>query len=155
MMSLILLAAPLGVTIGYGFTGFIISKGLSWKYAFNVIGLVMVASSVILVFVPERFLDIDECIRLKRAVKETKNESIYKQRSNHVEGELGGTIQFMEPNQIAKIEEAQTSQEITDSLTRDSRNTTFKSNLKQLMCNVPYVCSVCCMSVLFFVVSGI
>lgn len=47
MMSLILLAAPLGVTMGYGMSGILVSKGYSWRMPFLVIGIIMGFSAVI------------------------------------------------------------------------------------------------------------
>lgn len=66
MMSLILLAAPLGVVFGYGGTGWIIGSGLGWRAAFATLGMISLVSALLLFFVPERYLDIENCIAMKR-----------------------------------------------------------------------------------------
>lgn len=82
MMSLILLASPLGVVFGYGGTGWLIGSGLNWRYAFFSLGIVMVASSIVIAMVPDRFLNLDECVELKRDLKEKRNNEYYKTLNN-------------------------------------------------------------------------
>jgi MFS family permease len=59
MLSFILLAAPLGVVIGYSLTGVVISYGYSWRYSFFVQGIVIFASALIVMAVPSKYIDID------------------------------------------------------------------------------------------------
>lgn len=94
MMSLILLAGPLGVTIGYGATGIVVNHDISWRYAFLVLAIISGFSSLLIICMPDRYMNIDACYELKR---KTKNERINqiniskKEENTLVEGELGGT----------------------------------------------------------------
>jgi MFS family permease len=69
MFSLILLAAPLGIVIGYGCTGVLIGNGISWRYSFLFQGATMAFSAIIVLFVPGRLINIFDCQALKKAEK--------------------------------------------------------------------------------------
>lgn len=117
---------------------------------------------------PDRYLNIDGCVDEKRQLKEQKNKLIYLMRKTQnpdISGELGGTKhdfkddfipainqQHSSTVQIARIEEE--SHEVSDS--QDIRaSAPFNQVVKELLCNIPYISSVSCISVLFFVISGI
>lgn len=76
MMSLILLAGPLGVTIGYGATGYIVSLGISWRYAFLVLAIISGLSSILIVLMPDRYMNIEKCVELKRKTKNQRMNEI-------------------------------------------------------------------------------
>lgn len=66
MLSMILLAGPLGLVVGYGCTGILLSLGLSWRQSFVVQGLIMFGAAFTITFIPSRLIDIDDCIQIKR-----------------------------------------------------------------------------------------
>ena len=73
MLSLILLASPIGVVTGYLTTGLLISQGINWAYSFFILGITMMVVSTVIGFFPARLINLDECIELKRALKFEKN----------------------------------------------------------------------------------
>lgn len=73
LMSMILLASPLGVTVGYGWGGYVVGSGHSWRFAFFGLAIVSGASSILIFLLPDKYLNIDECHRKKQALKESRN----------------------------------------------------------------------------------
>lgn len=59
-LSFILLAPPLGVVFGYGYTSILIAFGYSWQLTFNCLALAMIICAVIMSFVPKTLLNLDE-----------------------------------------------------------------------------------------------
>ena len=91
MLSLILLAGPLGLVTGFGCTGLLLGYGISWRYSFLVQGLSMVVAAFLVCLFPSRFININECVRLKREMKDFRNKQLYQTRRNQMDGEIGGT----------------------------------------------------------------
>lgn len=89
MMSMILVAGPIGVVAGYGVTAIIIGNGYSWRWSFFVQGFVMAGSFVVTCLVPGYLLNINEALDLKRQEKEKRNGF----QENPVP-EIGGTGGF-------------------------------------------------------------
>jgi len=61
-MSYILVAPPVGVVIGYGLTGVVIAYDLDWRISFFIQGVLMALSFFSVVYVPARYLNIDQVI---------------------------------------------------------------------------------------------
>lgn len=80
MLSLILLAGPLGLVTGYGCTGALISYGISWRWSFVVQGLIMLLAAITIILIPGNLVNIDHCVTLKRNLKEKRNKMIKKRR---------------------------------------------------------------------------
>ena len=66
MLSLILLAPPIGVVIGYGITGICISSGADWHVSFLGQGATMVFCFIVISIIPNKLINIDEVNALKR-----------------------------------------------------------------------------------------
>ena len=70
LLSLILLAPPIGVVVGYGITGVCISLGYSWRFSFLLQGASMAMSIIVMFLIPNKLLNIDEANKLKKEEKE-------------------------------------------------------------------------------------
>jgi len=68
-MSMILLAGPLGIVLGYSLTGVIVGCGYNWRWSFIVQGGTMAVSFVVILLIPSSFLNTDEVIQMKRIEK--------------------------------------------------------------------------------------
>ena len=66
MLSLILLAPPIGVVIGYGITGICIANGTNWRVSFIFQGATMAFCFLVIIFIPNRLINIDEVNQMKR-----------------------------------------------------------------------------------------
>lgn len=162
MLSLILLAGPLGLVTGFGCTGALISYGVSWRYSFFVQGITMLGGAIMICMFPSRFININECIRLKREAKDFRNKQLYQTRRNQQDGEIGGTHQF-QPKVINEINEQTDNQSTSqqselmrvEEADKEVAELSQWAQLKILLKNVPYMCCVGIISILFFVISGI
>lgn len=100
MLSLVLLAPPIGVVIGYGITGICISSGADWRTSFIIQGATMAFCFGIILLIPNRLINIDEVNQMKRAEKSLRqrkrhNDAIFDAISDEPSvifmGEIGGT----------------------------------------------------------------
>ena len=69
MLSLILLAPPIGVVVGYGITGICVSNNYNWRVSFFLQGITMALSFICITAIPNKFINIDEVNQMKRDVK--------------------------------------------------------------------------------------
>lgn len=73
MLSLIMVGPPLGVVFGYGLTATAIELFQDWRTSFFIQGLSMAVSFFIMVIIPDKYINIDEAVQMKREEKKTKN----------------------------------------------------------------------------------
>lgn len=69
MLSLILLAPPIGVVIGYGITGICIAAGADWRASFIIQGATMAFCFFVILLIPNKLINIDEVNQMKRKEK--------------------------------------------------------------------------------------
>jgi len=89
MLSLILLAPPIGVVVGYTITGICISSNASWRSSFVLQGVAMAVSFICFQIIPDRFINIDQVNMMKRR---EKNKRLSRDSGGSLlQGEMGGT----------------------------------------------------------------
>ena len=96
MLSLILLAPPIGVVTGYGITGTCISAGVDWRVSFIIQGATMAFCFFVILLIPNKLINIDDVNQMKREEKlqrlrRKKDEDISDEHSIIFMGEIGGT----------------------------------------------------------------
>ena len=69
LLSMVLLAGPIGVVSGYGLTGIMVQYGITWRISFVIQGVVMALSCFIMFLIPSKFINIDDVLTLKREEK--------------------------------------------------------------------------------------
>ena len=73
-----LLAAPVGVFIGFGMTSLCIHMGLTWTFAFRFMGLWNLTIALIIFTVSRKMYNIDEAMEDKRAfIEEKKRQKVH------------------------------------------------------------------------------
>jgi dipeptide/tripeptide permease len=89
MLSLILLAPPIGVVVGYTITGICISSNASWRSSFVLQGVAMALSFICFQIIPDSFINIDQVNMMKRR---EKNKRLSRDSGGSlIQGEMGGT----------------------------------------------------------------
>ena len=105
MLSLILLGPPLGVVFGYALTATAIELFNDWRTSFFIQGLSMAISFFIMILIPDKYINIDEVLVLKREEKVRKNLLLQQEKkladkfleadlNSRLMGEKGGTQEF-------------------------------------------------------------
>lgn len=164
MLSLILLAAPIGVVSGYLTTGLLISHGVNWTHSFFFQGVTMLVMAAIICFFPARFINLDDCIDQKRDLKMQKNRQLYLSRRNP-----NGDMDCLEMNAIHEAvadENQSTSKDLSLTIEEPQPVETAErspqadppaqsESIKALLTNVPYMCCILSISIYFFVISGL
>lgn len=105
MLSLILLAPPLGVVFGYGLTAVLIDMKVSWRISFILQGVTMACSCLVTLLIPDKYINIDDVLKLKKEAKDRAtlmlehelklaNEFLEADINLKMMGEKGGTGEF-------------------------------------------------------------
>jgi dipeptide/tripeptide permease len=168
MLSLILLAPPIGVVVGYSITGICISSNASWRSSFVLQGVAMALSFICIQIIPDSFINIDQVNILKRREKNKRQNNINNSRDSAgslIQGEMGGTKVVKSQQQTPEIEskkiefkniikmEKRDIEERVASFTEKPESA--KRRFVKLLGNGAFVCTTMALSVLFFIVSGI
>jgi len=64
-MTVVMLAAPLGVVLGFSLTYFM-KTNFDWEYSFIMQALALIPCAICLWLVPNHYLNIHECIEFRK-----------------------------------------------------------------------------------------
>ena len=62
--SMILIANPIGTCVGYAFTGTMLIYEVHWTITPILVTIAMIASIIVLLFIPTKYLDLDKVHQL-------------------------------------------------------------------------------------------
>lgn len=64
-----LVASPLGTVAGYGFTSVFLNYNLEWTLAFRIMSGMIIASAFIFLFIPSKYININEVLEAKKKLR--------------------------------------------------------------------------------------
>jgi len=102
LLSIAMLCPTIGVVFGYGMTSYIINRGGVWKtvykaywwQSFRIQTWLNWLTAVLALFIPGKYLNIDEAVQEKRNYLKHMQEEL-KEKSS--QAEVGGTAQTFSP----------------------------------------------------------
>ena len=57
-LPLVLVASPVGVVTGYGFTSVFLNNNISWEASFRIMSGIIIVSSAFFLFVPSKYIEL-------------------------------------------------------------------------------------------------
>jgi len=88
-MTFLMLAAPLGVVIGFSVTSTLISNEISWKMSFIGQGVLLIPPIFSILVIPSKYLDIDGTLKAKIKCSHVIQQKLYKRLNlNQITGQV-------------------------------------------------------------------